>query len=59
MFFLVFGGFYGDLVGFAGIVGLGISLNKGVAEPVPAPERGQVVFNRFRTLPMGRPAPTT
>jgi hypothetical protein len=56
MFMIVFGGLYGDLVTFAGIVGLSISLNRGVAaKAVPVPERSEVVFNRFRRLPMGRP----
>lgn len=59
MFLFVFGGFYSDLVGFVGIVGVSISLNRGVASQVPVPEQPQVVFNRFRRLPMGRPAATT
>jgi O-Antigen ligase len=60
MFFAVFGGFYSDLVSFAGIVGLSISLNRGVAtKSVPVPERSQVAFNRFRPLPLGRPAAST
>jgi hypothetical protein len=50
MFFLIFGGFYGDLVGFVGLVGFSISLNSGVAKPELAPARPQVVFNRFRPL---------
>jgi hypothetical protein len=60
MFMVVFGGFYGDLVGFAGIVGLSISLNRGVAaKPAPVTVRPQVVFNRFRRLPVGKPMPST
>ena len=60
MFLFVFGGFYSDLAGFAGIVGLSISLNRGVAaKPAPAVENPQVVFNRFRRLPVGRPVVTT
>jgi hypothetical protein len=60
MFLFVFGGFYGDLVTFAGIVGLGISLNRGVAaKSVPLTESSQVVFNRRRALPVGRPVVST
>ena len=60
MFLFIFGGFYGELVVFAGIVGLSISLNSGVAaKSVPVPERSEVVFNRFRRLPMGRPVAST
>lgn len=56
MFFAVFGGFYSDLATFAGVIGLSISLNSGVAaKPIPVPERSQVFFNRSRALPMGRP----
>jgi hypothetical protein len=40
---------------FVGIVGFNISLNGGVAKK-PAPvTRSQVVFNRFRQLPMHEP----
>ena len=57
-FIFIFGGFYGDLAFFAGMVGFAISLNGGVAKPVPVMERPQVVFNRFRPLPAGEPAAT-
>jgi hypothetical protein len=54
LFFFVFGNFYSDLAGFAGLVGLSIALNGGIrkrpsapdAAPKPAP---QVV--RFRPRP--------
>jgi hypothetical protein len=60
MFMFVFGGFYSDLVTFAGIVGFSLSLNGGVAaKSVPVPERSEVVFNRFRRLPMARPVAST
>jgi hypothetical protein len=51
LFFFVFGGLYGDLVFFVGLVGFSISLNNGVAKKVLAPARAQIVFNRFRPLP--------
>jgi hypothetical protein len=54
-FLFVFGGFYGDLGAFVGLVGFAISLNGGVAKPVLVEERPRVVFNRFRPLPMGKP----
>jgi hypothetical protein len=53
-YLFVFGGFYSDLVTFTGLIGFAISLNKGIAKPVPVVERPQVVFNRFRPLPMGK-----
>jgi len=60
MFMFVFGGFYGDLAVFAGIIGLGISLNRGVAsKTVPVTQPSPVTFNRFRRLPVGKPIPST
>jgi hypothetical protein len=59
MFLFLFGGFYGDLMVFAGIMGMSLSLNSGVAKPAPAAERPHVVFNRFRPLPGGRPVAST
>jgi len=60
IFFLcVFGGFYSELCFFTGMVGFSISLNGGVIKPVPKEERPQVVFNRFRPLPMGKPVAGT
>jgi hypothetical protein len=55
VFFFVFGGFYLDMFGFAGVVGLAVSLNGGVAKPVRV-TRPRVVFNRFRPLPTEEPA---
>lgn len=61
MFLFVVGGFYGELFAFAGIIGLSISLNRGVAaKSVEVPERSpSVPFNRFRRLPVGKPMPIT
>ena len=57
LFFFVFGGFYSDMMMFAGLVGFSIALNGGVAKK-PAPvTRPRVVFNRFRPLPAQSPAP--
>jgi len=56
VFFVIFGGFYTDLFTFVGLVGFSISLNGGVAQAAPAPVRPQMVFNRFRPLPVARPA---
>ena len=56
IFFFVFGGFYGDLVSFTGLVGLSISVNAGVATRVPAVAiNPQPAFNRFRRPLMPRP----
>jgi hypothetical protein len=51
MFFFIFGNFYSDIMSFAGIIGVSVSLNGGVARPAPVP-RPKIVFNRFRPLPM-------
>lgn len=56
LYFFVFGGFYSDMMMFAGIIGFSVALNGGVAKPVPVP-LPRVVFNRFRPLPMERPVP--
>lgn len=56
LFFFVFGGFYSDIMLFAGIVGFNISLNGGVARPAPVP-RPRIVFHRFRPLPLETPVP--
>jgi len=37
MFFVIVGGFYGDMMYFVGIVALNISINGGVARPVRQP----------------------
>jgi hypothetical protein len=49
-FLTVFGGFYGDLPLFTGLVAMSISLNGGVARPVAATQP-QFVFNRSRLHP--------
>jgi len=55
-FFFVFGGLQGDMPTFAGVVGLSVSLNGGVARPAVAPQP-KVVFNRFKLHPsVRRPA---
>ena len=51
VFFLtVFGALVADLVMFAGLVGLSISLNGGVAKPAVVPQ-SKVVFDRFKLHP--------
>jgi hypothetical protein len=47
-FFVIFGGFAGDLMMFTGVVGLSVSLNGGMAKPAVAPQPA-VVFNRFHS----------
>jgi hypothetical protein len=60
MFMFIFGGFYSDLVSFAGIIGMSISLNRGMAtKSLPSTQASQIVFNRFRRLPVGKPMPST
>ena len=49
-FFAVFGGLTTDLIQFVGMIGLSISLNRGVAKPVVVPQP-KVVFNRFQLHP--------
>jgi len=49
-FFLVFGSLTADLPALLGLLGLGISLNGGVAKPVVVP-RPKIVFNRFKLHP--------
>jgi len=55
LFVVVFGGFYSDLVSFVGLVGFSVSLNGGVARPVPVTQPVRA-FNRFRPLQLARPA---
>jgi len=52
-FFLVFGALPTDLATFVGLVGLSISLNGGVAQPVVVPQP-KIAFNRFRVHPSAR-----
>jgi hypothetical protein len=52
-FFTIFGSMVGDLATFAGLTGLSISLNGGVAKPVVVPQP-KIVFNRFRLHPSAR-----
>jgi hypothetical protein len=49
-FFVVYGGFYGDLPTFTGLVALSISINGGVAKKVPAVQPA-LVINRFKLQP--------
>lgn len=51
IFFVIFGGFFSDLILFAGIVGLSVCLNNGVARPV-VETQPQMAFNRNRLMPM-------
>lgn len=53
VYFLIFGGFYSDLEMFIGIVGFSITLNGGVATPVPAGLEETV--QQFRPLGLRRP----
>jgi len=41
VFFFIFGGFYGDIQAFVGVLGMSVALNRGVAKPElePEPER--------------------
>jgi hypothetical protein len=52
-FVFIFGALVADLVVFAGLVGLSVSLNGGVAKPVVVPQP-KIVFNRFRLHPSVR-----
>jgi O-Antigen ligase len=52
-FMAVFGGLYGDLPVFLGLLGLSISLNGGVAKPAVAPQP-EAVFTRFSPHPSAR-----
>jgi hypothetical protein len=54
LFFAVFGGFYGDLAIFVGIVAFSITYNGGVAKRVPVAQP-QIAFRRFPLLPAQRP----
>lgn len=53
-FFAVFGALSSDIAAFAGLLGLSVSVNGGVAKPAVVPEP-KVVFNRFRLHPGARP----
>jgi hypothetical protein len=53
LFLTIFGNFYSDLPGFLGLVGLGVSINGGVAQPVVV-EQPKLVFDRFRLHPGAR-----
>jgi hypothetical protein len=52
-FCFVFGSFVSDLFTLAGLAGLSISLNGGVAKPAVVPQP-KIVFNRFRLHPSAR-----
>jgi hypothetical protein len=52
-FFTIFGGLVADLMMFAGLVGVSVSLNAGVAKPAVVPQP-KMVFNRFRLHPSVR-----
>jgi hypothetical protein len=51
MFMVVFGSLYVDLPAFAGLVGLSISLNGGVAQRLAEAPQAAPVINRFRMSP--------
>jgi hypothetical protein len=44
-YMLIFGNFYSDIAIFAGIVGLGVSLNGGICQPARAPARARQPVN--------------
>jgi len=50
MFWVVVGGFYLDLLYFLGLLGLGVSLNGGVACPMPAPVPAESSINRLPSV---------
>ena len=52
MFFTVFGGFYVDMMNFAGLIALSLSINGGIRRPLLAPAPKQEVNVRLR-IPMG------
>jgi hypothetical protein len=52
-FFAVFGGIDADLPAFLGLLGLGVSVNGGVAKPAFVPQP-KLVFNRFKLHPSVR-----
>jgi len=52
MFLIVFGGLYGDMYIFTGILGLSVSINGGIRRPVRAPVR---VADRNSDIPLARP----
>jgi hypothetical protein len=55
IFFLIFGGLWGDIHEFIGYLAFSISLNGGVVKPVPEPTREAVAAARFAaTLPRPR-----
>jgi hypothetical protein len=49
-FFVIFGSLVTDLAMFAGLVGLSVSLNAGVAKPAATPQPN-IVFNRLKLQP--------
>jgi len=53
-FFTIFGGFYGDLAGFIGLLALSISINGGMAQKPELAAQPKMVVNRFKLRP---PAP--
>ena len=53
-FFVIFGALVGDLFIFAGLVGLSISLNGGVAKPAVVAPQPKIVFNQLRLHPSAR-----
>ena len=49
-FFFIFGGLDGDMAHFGGLLGLGVSLNGGVCQPVPEPTRENNKLHAFRGI---------
>ena len=57
MFWVIVGGLYGDMLTFAGWLGLSVALNGGVARPSPAVVQPEPLTEGFtRVLPARRPA---
>ncbi len=50
-FFGVFGGLYGDLASFTGLLALSVAINGGMAQKAVAPAEPTMVVNRFKLQP--------
>jgi hypothetical protein len=55
MFWLIVGGFYSDLMYYAGLLGLGVSLNGGLAGRVPARVEESPRVRSLGVIPRGQP----
>jgi hypothetical protein len=50
VFFFIFGGFYGDIQAFVGVLGMSVALNRGVAKPESEPEPERIEPRRFSSM---------